>query len=57
MTITGRVIRSIPKSITTEGNRSAEIEQDGKDDYGNKPGRGVYLYRLRISAPDKKRKK
>ncbi|MBI5856371.1 MAG: type IX secretion system sortase PorU [Sphingobacteriales bacterium] len=56
MTITGRVIKTISNTITTEGNRSAELEWDGKDDYGNKPGRGVYLYRLRVMAPDKKKK-
>lgn len=56
MTITGRIVKSFSQIITTEGNRSAEIQWDGKDDYGNKLGRGVYLYKLRVVAPDKKRK-
>lgn len=56
MTITGRIIKSISKSITTEGNRSADIEWDGRDDYGNKLGRGVYLYRLRVSVLSNKKK-
>ncbi len=56
MTITGRVIKSINKSIITEGNRSSEIEWDGKDEYGNKPGRGVYLYRLRVAVHGSKKK-
>ena len=46
MAITGRVIKTIHQTITTEGNRSAEIEWDGKDEYGDKLGRGVYLYIL-----------
>lgn len=56
MTITGRVVKSISSTIVSEGNRSAEIQWDGKDDYGNKLGRGVYLYRLRVIAPGKKKK-
>ena len=35
---------------------SAEIEWDGKDEYGDKLGRGVYLYILRITTGDKKKK-
>lgn len=56
MTITGRTVKSFSRTITTEGNRSAEIQWDGKDDYGDKLGRGVYIYKLRVIAPDKKKK-
>jgi hypothetical protein len=56
MTVTGRTVKSFSRIITTDGNRSAEIQWDGKDDYGDKLGRGVYLYKLRVTAPDKKKK-
>jgi hypothetical protein len=56
MTITGRVIKTIERIVTTDGNRSADIEWDGKDEFGDKPGRGVYLYKLRVVTPDKKKK-
>jgi hypothetical protein len=56
MTISGRVIKSIRKTITTVGNRSTDIEWDGKDEYGDRPGRGVYIYKLRVNSPDKKKK-
>jgi hypothetical protein len=56
MTITGRTVKSFSRIITTEGNRSAEIQWDGKDDFGDKLGRGIYLYKLRVIAPDKKKK-
>jgi hypothetical protein len=56
MTITGRVIKTIHQVITTDGNRSADIEWNGRDDYGDKPGRGVYLYRLRVMTTGKKKK-
>ena len=56
MTITGRTVKTFFRTITTEGNRSAEIQWDGKDDYGNKLGRGIYLYKLHVVSPDKKKK-
>jgi hypothetical protein len=56
MTITGRTVKSFSRVIATEGNRSADIQWDGKDDYGDPLGRGVYLYKLKVLAPDKKKK-
>ncbi|MDP4264611.1 MAG: type IX secretion system sortase PorU [Bacteroidota bacterium] len=55
-TISGRVIKMIEKTINTAGNRSSELEWDGRDDYGNKVGRGVYLYKLSVAAPGKLKK-
>jgi flagellar hook assembly protein FlgD len=55
MTITGRVIRTIERTIITDGNRSADIEWDGRDEFGDRIGRGVYLYKLRVVTPDKKK--
>lgn len=55
-TLTGRVIKVIQKTINTAGNRSMELEWDGRDEFGDRVARGVYLYRLTVTAPDKKRK-
>jgi hypothetical protein len=55
-TIAGKVIKTIQKTINTAGNRSTEVEWDGRDEYGDKIGRGVYLYRLTIITPDNKKK-
>jgi hypothetical protein len=49
-TIGGRLIKTISQTINTSGNRSNEIEWDGKDDHGQKIGRGVYVYRLRVKT-------
>jgi len=53
-----KVIKVIKKAINTAGNRSSEseLEWDGKDEFGDKPGIGVYLYRLSVSAPGKLKK-
>jgi hypothetical protein len=56
MTITGRIIKTIRQDIVSAGNRSDVIHWDGRDDFGDKPGRGVYIYRLRVISPDQKKK-
>ncbi len=53
-TVSGKLIKTISETINTIGNRSSEIEWDGKDDYGNKIGRGVYIYRLRVKSANGK---
>lgn len=55
-TLTGRVIKTFQKTINTPGNRSSELEWDGRDEFGDKVARGVYLYRLTVTAPGKKKK-
>ncbi|MCM5527692.1 type IX secretion system sortase PorU [Parasegetibacter sp. NRK P23] len=50
--LTGKLVKSLKNTIITTGNRSSDVEWDGKDDFGAKLARGVYWYILRISAPD-----
>lgn len=54
--VSGRVIKMLEKTINTPGNRSIELEWDGKDQYGDKIGRGVYLYKLTVTLPGKSKK-
>jgi len=46
--LAGRVVKTIEKTINTYGNRSCEVEWDGRDDFGDRIGRGVYVYRLKV---------
>lgn len=55
-TLSGRLIKQLEKTINTEGNRSNELSWDGKDDYGDKVGRGIYLYKLSVTQPGGKKK-
>ena len=55
-TLTGRTIKMIQKTINSTGNRSNDLEWDGRDEYGDKIGRGIYLYRLSVTAPGKLKK-
>ena len=55
-TVAGKVVKTIKQTINDAGNRSCEVEWDGRDDYGEKIGRGVYLYRLTVITPEGKKK-
>lgn len=47
-TISGKLVKSINETIKTEGFRAEPIEWDGRDDYGQKIARGVYVYHLKV---------
>ncbi|GAB4252786.1 MAG: type IX secretion system sortase PorU [Vicingaceae bacterium] len=49
-TISGKLVKTIEQPIVTEGYRSSSITWDGLDDYGDRIGRGVYIYRLKVRA-------
>ncbi len=50
MTVTGKVVYSHNRIVNTEGFLSREISWDGRDDFGERIGKGVYVYRLRVKA-------
>ncbi len=50
-TISGKLVKTISRAINTPGNRSNDIVWDGRDQYGAKIGRGIYIYRLQVTAP------
>ena len=49
-TVTGKVVWSHNQIINTDGFLSKEITWDGKDDFGNKIGKGVYIYKLTVKS-------
>ncbi|PVX46391.1 peptidase C25-like protein [Flavobacterium sp. 103] len=50
LTITGKVVWTKNQTITTPGFLSREIIWDTRDDFGNKIGKGVYVYKLTVKA-------
>ena len=50
MTVTGKVVWTKNQLITTEGFLSREITWDGRDDFGDKIGKGVYVYKLTVKS-------
>ncbi|HQV99813.1 MAG TPA: type IX secretion system sortase PorU [Bacteroidia bacterium] len=51
-TVSGKLIKTLSDKITPTGFRSDDIEWDGLDDFGDKIGKGVYVYKLRIRTND-----
>ncbi|MEO8588645.1 MAG: type IX secretion system sortase PorU [Flavobacteriales bacterium] len=51
-TVSGRLVKTIGRQVACEGFRSEPLAWDGRDDVGDKIGRGVYVYRLSVATPD-----
>lgn len=49
-TVNGKLVKTINRQMIPEGNRVTGISWDGRDDYGDLIGKGVYVYRLRIRS-------
>ncbi|RMF50470.1 MAG: hypothetical protein D6750_04805 [Bacteroidetes bacterium] len=47
-TVTGRLVQTLSAPIPTQNTFSQDLFWDGLDSYGDKLGRGVYLYRLEV---------
>ncbi len=48
--VSGKLVHQMQQVVQTSGNRSCELEWDGKDAYGSRVGRGVYIYRLSVTG-------
>ncbi|MFT5183134.1 MAG: hypothetical protein ACI84C_000258 [Flavobacteriales bacterium] len=51
-TVAGKIVKTIHNTIESNGFRSDGVVWDGKDDFGDKIGRGVYVYRVQVKTPD-----
>lgn len=49
-TVSGKLVKTINTSIIPSGNRVSGITWDGLDDFGDKIGKGVYVYKLRVKS-------
>ena len=49
-TISGKLVKSIDKMIVNDGFVSKDIRWDGKDDFGDRIGKGVYMYKLQVRS-------
>jgi len=47
-TVSGKLVKTLEQHILNEGYRSTSITWDGLDQYGDRIGRGVYVYRLKV---------
>ena len=49
-TVTGKVVWTKNQIISTDGFLSRDIVWDGKDDFGESVGKGVYVYKLTVNS-------
>jgi hypothetical protein len=52
LTVTGKRVTTVKRTINTPGNRSCEMEWDGRDEFGSRLARGVYIYTLTVQTAD-----
>lgn len=50
-TVSGKLVKTINHEVNTRGSLSNEITWNGLDDFGQKIGKGVYVYKLSVNAP------
>ncbi|MFH1320169.1 MAG: type IX secretion system sortase PorU [Bacteroidota bacterium] len=51
-TVSGKLIKTINTNVLSDGFRPDPIQWNGMDDYGDKIGRGVYIYHLKVRSDD-----
>lgn len=53
-TVSGKIVKTLETSFQNSSARSQPINWDGRDEYGDKIGRGVYVYRVKVRTSDGK---
>lgn len=49
-TVSGKLVKSIDQVVVSEGYLSRDIKWNGRDDFGDRIGKGVYVYRLKVRS-------
>jgi hypothetical protein len=47
-TVSGKLVKTFDRHVSSTGFRTEPIEWDGLDDFGSRIGRGVYIYRVSV---------
>ncbi len=50
LTVTGKLVKTINRQVVTDGFLCRDITWDGRDDFGDKIGKGVYVYKLTVKS-------
>ncbi len=49
-TVSGKLVKTIHQTVVPEGNRVTGITWNGLDDFGDKIGKGTYIYRVKVKS-------
>ena len=50
--VSGKLVKTLQHTASSDGFRVADIAWDGRDDFGDTLARGVYLYRVKVRGTD-----
>jgi hypothetical protein len=50
LTISGKLVKTIQQQVITDGFLCRSVTWDGKDDFGDTIGKGVYIYKLTVKS-------
>ncbi len=50
ITMSGKLVKTISVDLDPEGYKCGPIDWDGLDDFGDKIGKGVYIYRVKVKT-------
>jgi hypothetical protein len=54
-TVSGKLVKTLQQTVLCEGFRPEGIDWDGRDDFGDKLAKGVYVYKLSILDVENKK--
>ena len=49
-TVSGKLVKSFTQTIVNDGFISRDLRWDGRDEYGDKIGKGVYIYKIKVRS-------
>jgi len=49
-TVSGKLVKTLRQDLLTQGFHADQLVWDGLDDFGDRIGRGVYIYRLKVQT-------
>ena len=52
-TVNGKLVKSLQKDVLAANSHFSDLEWDGRDDYGDAIGKGVYIYKVKIKSQGK----
>nr|WP_294818826.1 type IX secretion system sortase PorU [uncultured Flavobacterium sp.] len=50
LTVSGKIVKTINQQVATDGFLCRDIKWDGRDDFGDRIGKGVYIYKLTVRS-------
>jgi hypothetical protein len=53
-TISGKLVKTMRTETVSEGNHFDQLTWDGRDEYGDNIGKGVYVYKVKLKSQDGK---